>query len=219
MEELRKDGEEAMGDAANGAAEETAGAEKPDTFKCSLCEQEKPRAEMSFINAKRFCAECKQTVLSEAEAQIPGGIDIVKALGGALGAAIIGGVFWGLIVIFLNLEIGYAAVGIGVLAGYGVVLTSGKKRGLILQIMACAASVFGIVLGKYIAFQHIIKQVAAEKDAGEWLSQVSMPSLFFETASDWFSGFDILWVVLAVVAAYKIPAMVKLKVSERRTRP
>ncbi|MBI5360407.1 MAG: hypothetical protein HZA48_07470 [Planctomycetes bacterium] len=215
MEEFRKDGEEAVENTGSGLA----GAEKTDTFKCSLCEQEKPRAEMSFINAKRFCAECKQTVLSEAEAQIPGGIDIVKALGGALGAAIIGGIVWGLIVIFLNLEVGYAAVGIGALAGYGVVLTSGKKRGLILQVMACAASVFGIVIGKYIAFQHIIKQVAADKGAGEWLSQVSMPGLFFETASDWFSGFDILWVVLAVVAAYKIPAMVKLNVSERKMRP
>lgn len=53
----------------------------------------------------------------EAERLSPAGM--ARALAGGAGAAIIGGVIWGLIVIATNYEVGFMAIGLGLLAGYG----------------------------------------------------------------------------------------------------
>ena len=75
----------------------------------------------------------------------------------------------------------------------------------------CALSaVFGIVVGKYLSFVHILEKGVGEQ-AGEWAaSEVSWFSkdvvgLFINNFTIVLSGWDILLVALAVTSAWRMP--------------
>jgi hypothetical protein len=130
-------------------------------------------------------------------------------LGGGLAAAIGGGA-WGLIVILTGYVIGYMAWGIGLLSGFAVVLFSRGQRGIPLQVIAVIASVMGIVVGKYTTFFHFVRKAVAKEHGDAIAANVSFMSektvqVFAQNIGSMLSGFDILWVLLAVVTAWRIP--------------
>lgn len=131
---------------------------------------------------------------------------------GGLAAAALGGLIWGLIAITTDYEIGWVAWGIGVLAGYGVVLFARGRRGRPLQLVAVTAAVLGIVLGKYMTFFHFLKQYVGDEYGAEAIAELSMFSLstvqfFGASAGAFISGFDALWIILAVGTAWGIPRL------------
>jgi len=137
-------------------------------------------------------------------------------LGGGLAAAVGGGI-WGLIVIATGYVIGFMAWGIGLLAGYAVVLFSRGRKGVPLQVIAVLSSVLGIAIGKYVTFFHFLKEAIAKKYGPEVASEVSLFServiqVFIEGIGSMVSGFDILWVILAVITAWRIPKGLGVKV-------
>lgn len=134
------------------------------------------------------------------------------AIVGGLIAAIIGGVIWGFIVVKSEREIGYVAWGIGLLCGFAVVLLAGRKKGLPFQFIAVLSSLLGILIGKYATFYMLLTQELAEQaeEAGRAAPYVPVfepaaIATFFRALPDMLSGFDILWVILAVVSAWSIP--------------
>src|SRR3990167_10153993 len=58
----------------------------------------------------------------------PPSFRLTPALFGGLGAGIVGGVLWGLIVSWTGYELGYAAWGLGLLVGFTVVFTAKGAR-------------------------------------------------------------------------------------------
>ncbi len=130
-------------------------------------------------------------------------------LGGGLAAAVGGGI-WGLIVILTGYVIGYMAWGIGLLSGYAVVLFSRGGKGMPLQVMAVLSSVLGIAIGKYAIFFHFAKKAVAKQHGEAVAANVSFLSekvlqVFVNNIGSMLSGFDILWVFLAVITAWRIP--------------
>ncbi len=130
-------------------------------------------------------------------------------LGGGLAAAIGGGA-WGLIVILTGYVIGYMAWGIGLLSGFAVVLFSHGQKGIPLQVIAVVASVMGIVVGKYTTFFHFVRKAVAKEHGDAIAANVSFLSektvqVFAQNIGSMLSGFDILWVSLAVITAWRIP--------------
>jgi hypothetical protein len=124
-------------------------------------------------------------------------------------AAIIGGFAWAWIVFLSNYEIGYMAIGLGLLSGYFVLLFSSKQKGLLFQIIAVSSSVLGIIVSKYYIFYHFFRQnVAAEYglEVGNSISLISLDTIkiFIENLGILFSGYDILWVFLAIMSAIEI---------------
>ncbi|HIG98908.1 TPA: hypothetical protein HA231_05820 [Candidatus Woesearchaeota archaeon] len=139
---------------------------------------------------------------------------VALALAGAIIASMIGGLIWGWITILTKYEFGIAAVGMGVIAGLAIVKFSGGKKGLPLQAAAIAASVIGIAIGKYVIFIHFAgKALSEELGTPISLSYLSFSniSLFLGNIGIMLSFFDILWVVLAVAAAWQIPKAVGIK--------
>ena len=135
---------------------------------------------------------------------------LLPAVGAGLGVAFVGGIAWSLIAIHLEYEVGYVAMAIGALAGYCVVKATHGKKGLPLQMIAIGSSVLGIFVGKYFYVIRGARDYVAEKYGAEAASTVSTFSfssvgLFFECLPDIVGGFDILWVALAVLAAWRIP--------------
>ncbi len=148
-------------------------------------------------------------------AYIPKGPDsgqlaILPALFGGGLAAAVGGSIWGLIVSLTGYVIGYMALGIGLLCGYAVVLFSRGGKGIPLQVVAVLSSVLGIAIGKYATFFYFVKKAVAKQHGEAVAANVSflsekMIQVFVYNIGSSLSAFDILWVLLAVITAWRIP--------------
>lgn len=135
---------------------------------------------------------------------------LVPAVVAALVAAVLGGIAWGLIVVTTEYEVGFAALGIGLLCGYAVVLATRGRRGRPLQLTAVASAALGIVLGKYFTYYYLVKEAVREARGEEAADQVSvfdteLMRLFLEDLETVFSFYDVLWIGFAVYAAWRIP--------------
>ena len=153
---------------------------------------------------------------SAAQEEYTGGV-LVPALLGGLIAAVIGGAIWGGIGIWTGAEIGYVAWGVGLLCGFGVVMMSKGQRGMPLQIVAIISGLIGILIGKYIIVHNIVTTVVGEDQgaaAAEAISLFSMDMVSFFAANigSVASGFDLLWIALAVFTAWSIPKASGLKI-------
>ena len=162
---------------------------------------------------ERVASQMKQTA---GEEEFSSGALVPAILGGLL-AALIGGAIWGGIAIWTGSEIGYVALGVGFLCGTGVVLITGGKKGAPLQAIAVVASLLGIAIGKYVNFFSVVKEITAEERGAEAaatmsLFSVEMVQFFGDSIPAMASGYDALWVVLAVYMAWSIPKASGLKI-------
>ena len=164
--------------------------------------------------ASNLVESIHQELLHEREKEEISGGAIFVALAAGLVAAIIGGVVWGLIVILTDYEIGFMATGIGLLSGYAVLFFA-QKKGLPLQIIAVVSSLAGILVGKYFTFYSIVKDLLIEEygAAADGISVFSgeMVRLFLLSLGDLASPYDFLWILLAIVAAWRIPRAIGAK--------
>jgi hypothetical protein len=136
---------------------------------------------------------------------------IVPAMIGGGLAAIAGGVIWGWIVGATGYEIGYMAWGLGIICGLAVVMFSGGEKGDPLPFIAASSSVVGIAIGKYLTFFHVAQEYFTREFGAAAASQLSVFSgefiqFFFQNIGSWISGYDILWIGLAVFTAWRIPS-------------
>jgi hypothetical protein len=138
-------------------------------------------------------------------------IDLARAATGGLLGAVVGGLLWGLLVKATGTEIGFAATGVGALAGFGTVFIAPTKNRAPLQVISAGSAVFGVLLGKYAAFvflAHALLEDRVGPGAGAALPFFSGQtfSFFLQAFGDLFGGFDLLWVGFAVYTAWRIPA-------------
>lgn len=144
---------------------------------------------------------------------------ILPAVMGGVAAAVVGGAVWGLIVVATGYVIGFMAWGLGLVTGFAVLRLSGGRRGLPLQVVAVALRVLGIAVAKYWTFYYFLKK-AIEKDYGaSTAATISVFSekvlqLFIENIGSMLSGFDLLWLLLAVMTAWRIPKGLGIKLSQ-----
>jgi hypothetical protein len=135
----------------------------------------------------------------------------VLAIVGGLIGAIVGGIAWGFLVKSTGKELGIAAIGVGVLSGFGVALFARGRRGVPFQVIAAFAAALGILSGKYLAFvlvgrEFLVDELGAAGKAALPLFSAETFSLFKDGFADLFSGFDVAWIVFAVYTAFRIPA-------------
>lgn len=136
---------------------------------------------------------------------------IVPAMIGGGLAAIAGGVIWGWIVSATGYEIGYMAWGLGFICGLAVILFSGGEKGHPLPFIAASSSIVGIAIGKYLTFFHLAQEYLTNESGAEVASRLSVFSgeviqIFLQSIGSWISGYDILWIGLAVFTAWRIPS-------------
>ncbi len=135
---------------------------------------------------------------------------ILPALIGGVLAAIAGGAVWGIIAVVTDYELGILAWALGGMAGYAVLIFTGGRRGPVMQISAVVSSTLGILLGKYITFFYIFKEMVEKEGEAGVAQGLSMFDprvilIFVSALPDMLGGFDLVWVVFAVYTAWKIP--------------
>jgi len=169
---------------------------------CGLCGRPTCKSCRGFVNSRLACRACLGQVQRELAAErggassIPGGV-----VGGAVGA-LVGGGAWALIAILTSLAIGYVAVGVGFLAGYGVLVGAGRKKSAQLQGVAVACALLGLLLGKYFIVAHFL--IEKFPDAGLSYLDSRLFKIFADHVTDFFRPFDLLWMFLALGAAVRV---------------
>jgi hypothetical protein len=99
--------------------------------------------------------------------------------------------------------------GLGLFSGYAILLVS-QKRGTLFQVLAAISAVSAIVIGKYYAYSDVIKSMVNEEFGSASSSAVShfstlMVDSLIADFSLVFGGFDLIWVGLAILTAWRIP--------------
>jgi len=166
-------------------------------------------------SARTFVTSIHAELLKETEREQLTTGTLLVAFAAAVVAALVGGAIWGGIVLLTEYEVGFMATGIGLLSGYAVTFFS-EKKGPPLQVIAVLSALGGILAGKYFTFFLSLKDFIKAEYGAAAASQVGIFSgdvarIFREAISDLFSPYDLLWIVLAIVAAWGIPRAVGAK--------
>ncbi len=180
-----------------------------------------PRGEIAPLLAERGMPESEAHDLVDtryddlrrrAEADRWTAASLVPAALGGLGAAVVGGVVWALIVRESEYELGVVAWGIGLLAGLAVLTLARGRRGLPLQVVAVAAALVGIALGKYLSYVWVAKDIVEAEFGAGAASEIGVFSsdtmrFFVEDLGQILSAWDLLWVGLAAYTAWRVPRL------------
>ena len=153
---------------------------------------------------------------------------VIAPLGGLLGA-ILGGVLWAKYSQWTGHTAGFIAIGIGVFAGAGMLLTSTrslpqdapKVTWRIVGIGAAVFAILGIFIGKYLDIQwNAVAQIAEQlRQENNMSLEQAMPiaTTLFKGQSVWelmqtrMSRIDLLFGAVAAFIAFRIPNIQRLR--------
>ena len=184
------------------------------TKPCAVCGRPTCKNCRSLHDRKRICPACRAEIeeaIEEEKAGVPG---LPLAIAGGAAGAILGGILWAVVAVVTDYEVGYVAIAVGALAGWGVVLSCGGKKGQTLQIVAVACSGLGLLLGKYFTVAHVLRSSFPDLELSWFDSRIR--EIFFENIGEFIGGYDVLWLILALAIAWKIPAPTKLRMTGPR---
>jgi len=126
---------------------------------------------------------------------------VMGVLGGFL-AAIVAAVLWGLITYVTSFQIGFMAIGVGILVGLGVKYF-GSGLTPVYGVVGAVLALFGCVLGNIMA--SVIGAARAEGSSFGlvFATLASSPSIFGEILVETFSPIDLLFYGIAIYEAYQ----------------
>lgn len=177
----------------------------PESQSCPLCARPLVLTDSVEVNGRTVCGACGEQIVRELEAQNVAPNWPVAIAAGVAGA-LIGAAVWAGIAVYTGFEVGYVAVLVGFLAGFGVKLGAGQARGPALQVAAAGIAVAGLVAAKYLTMVLAINKLLKEQGEATWgWFDSRFTENFGSFLGEAVGGFDILWVILAVLAAHRVP--------------
>lgn len=184
-------------------------------LRCQLCETPLRPEDALRVNGVPTCRACVVEVSTEVAESQAGAASVPLGFVGALVGAALGAAAWIGVSLSTDYEVGYIAVLVGWLAGKGAVLATGGAHGRPLQVAAVAASVLGLVTAKYVTFAAWMLENTGDGrfELGR-LVDPELVSQFTDDIGGQFGAFDLLWVFLAVTAAWRVPATPQLEVDD-----
>lgn len=179
---------------------------------CELCSAKVSASETKLANGHRICAACARQLETElAQAAAPVEVFPRPVLLGALGA-LSGAAVWTLVVVITDWEIGYLAVLVGFLAGYGVKYGAHGAHGRSLQKAAVACAFGGLVASKYLLFAHFFATAAKAEGLALGFFSPQTIAAFPNALAHMLSPFDLLWLFIALSSAWRVPAAPRVTV-------
>ncbi len=160
-----------------------------------------------------FCRTCFDNLTAQIrQVVVAQGADInyVNAAVGGLGGALVGVVAWWGFTVVTSIAFGLVAVVIGITVGKGIVMMTGGKRHLNLQIMAVAISTLSYFYASYLVNRTFIQRAYLEQGDVVALPILPGPGLLFEVVKLNFGLFDLVFLAIVVFQAWKMPAPIEL---------
>jgi len=124
------------------------------------------------------------------------------AILGGLMASIVGAVIWAAITTATGYQIGFMAIGIGLLVGYAVNFF-GKGMTMPFAVIGAFFALFGCLLGNFLTILFAFSQVEDSSILVVLVAFVTSPSLVFEMMKETFSPIDLLFYGIAVYEGYR----------------
>ena len=138
------------------------GAKATQSVVCAQCQQQVPAGQYYAYKGPKgadifLCGTCRSQAEQafQAETQNPNLIGAI-VLGTLAGS--VAGVVWHFFVVITGYEIGYVAIGVGLVVGWGVHLGSGKKRAPSLQILSAVLTLSTLLIANYFTFLHFLRK-------------------------------------------------------------
>jgi hypothetical protein len=190
----------------------------PDPVRCRQCDRELAEGQDREVTTGGvFCAPCftalKRHLEAELQRQSTGVNYINAALGGVVGGALGAVVWWGFTVV-TRVSFGLVAVVIGFLVGKGIVMASGGKRAVNLQVMSMAIAAVAYGFASYLVNRSFILKAVADDPSlqagGATLPLFASPELMFAVIRARFEVFDLVFLAIVVYQAWKMPAPFRL---------
>lgn len=185
-----------------------------EVVRCSECETVLTEGQDREVTDEGvFCRPCFSNLTAQLEqvfAQQGENINyLMAAVGGIVGAALGVVVWWGFTVL-TEIAFGLVAVVIGFAVGKGVVLLSGEKRHLNLQLLSCAISLLAYFYAAYLVNRTFLIKAFAEKGQEALLPLLPDPALFVEVIGLGFGVMDLVFLAIVLFQAWKMPAPYKI---------
>ena len=180
---------------------------------CSNCGTEVEPGRGFLIPAKdkkapslHLCAECagKLDAATEAETQNP---TLLLAVLLGLVAAAVACLIWYAIIVVTKYELGIVAIAVGWLVGTAVMVGAGRKRGLVLQIIAVIITLIALVCSEYLIVRYfVVQNLEAEGYTG--LPLLFAPSVMLGLIVEGIkiSPISLLFWAIALWQAFVVPA-------------
>jgi hypothetical protein len=183
-------------------------------LKCHECGAPLRDDEKQLLGDNWYCKACVEKAkqnITKALDDMTKDIAWPKAVVFGAVVAAVGALLWMVLEVYLNIRLGIIAVAIGYGAGYAVVIGSGGKRGIGLQILSAALTFLGIAGGLFLGLHADVAKAIASGEVNipkgaEWEATVTLFPLVMTKMS------IISWVIIAfgLWQAFVIPAMPKI---------
>jgi hypothetical protein len=171
---------------------------------CIVCFEPVPAGSTTRVSGEPACPACADKASREnAELQLGARHLPTAALFGTV-AAVLCALVWTAVVALASLELGFLAILVGFAVGHAVRLGARNGRSPVLQGLAVALSVFGLVLAKLFIVAWLL-----HSEAGLPLFSTTAFEVFPEAMSELLTPHDALWLGLAVFAAWRAASGVK----------
>ena len=160
-----------------------------------------------------FCRPCFDSLTAQIRhVVVAQGADInyLNAAVGGLGGALVGVIAWWGFTVVTSIAFGLVAVVIGITVGKGIVMMTGGKRHLNLQIMAVAISTLSYFYASYLVNRTFIHRAYLEQGEVVALPILPGPGLLFEVVMLDFGLFDLVFLAIVMFQAWKMPAPLEL---------
>jgi len=114
------------------------------------------------------------------------------SIGAGTAAGLLGALIWGMLVYFTGYKIGYIAIGVGALTGFGVRMGLGGEGGFDTGMIAAIIAMISVILGEYLIIYLSIQQSG-------------LPISIFEiNVFETMSPVDYIFLCFAGVGAFKL---------------
>ncbi len=205
--------EEVELDADGFVVNKAAAEQEAEKLTCAQCEAPVPSGQEVRTENAVFCEPCFTQIKNLLETSLAlqsQGINYLGAVGGGVIGGLLSALVWWGFVTLTNIQFGLVAVIIGWAVGKGVVILSGHKRALQLQLISVGLTIISYGMATYWVTRTFANRYYAEQGMNLSLPLIPPVDLYLDVVTTGFELFDLIFLAIALWQAWKMPAPIKL---------
>ena len=155
-----------------------------------------------LFNGQWVCKPCRDEVKALLDAERATWNDAPRALLGGFGIAVLADLGWSALAIGTGLKFSILSILVGLFAGFGAHVATGRKRGFPVQIAAALCGMLSILLGQY-----VISVFLYNESTGLSYSYFDRKFIAYFVANlfDFIGIFDVCCILTAMAVAFIVP--------------